>query len=218
MMLREAKVDGVVAGITRSYPTAVRPILECVGTQPGKRAMAMYMIAFKDDVKFFADTALNISPTAEELATIAIQTADRVANDFAITPHIALLSFSNFGSVAHKDALKAKQAVDIVKKTRPDLNIDGEMQADVALDENKRNDHFPFSALKSNANILIFSNLEAANISYKLLEQLAQCEAIGPILLGINGSANVCQLYASANNIVHLAAITAASAKKNTSL
>lgn len=217
MMLREVKVDGVVAGITRSYPTAVRPILECVGTQPGKRAMAMYMIAFKDDVKFFADTALNISPTAEELATIAIQTADRVSNDFAITPHIALLSFSNFGSVAHKDALKAKQAVEIVKKTRPELNIDGEMQADVALDENKRNDHFPFSALKSNANILIFSNLEAANISYKLLEQLAQCEAIGPILLGINGSANVCQLYASANNIVHLAAITAASAKKNTS-
>ncbi len=216
MMLREGQVDGVVAGITRSYSNAVRPILECVGTVQGKRAMAMYMIAFKDDVKFFADTAMHINPTAEELATIAIQTADRVANDFAITPHIAMLSFSNFGSVEHRDSLKAKKAVEIVKTCRPDLNIDGEMQADVALDENKRKDHFPFCALTKNANVLIFSNLEAANISYKLLEQLARCEAIGPILLGINGAANVCQLYASAPNIVHLAAITAASTvKKN---
>jgi malate dehydrogenase (oxaloacetate-decarboxylating)(NADP+) len=214
MMLKEGEVDGVVAGITRSYPNAVRPILECVGTEPGKRAMAMYMIAFKDDVKFFADTAMHINPTSEELATIAIQTADRVAKDFAITPHIALLSFSNFGSVEHPDALKAKKAVEIVKTNRPDLNIDGEMQADVALDENKRNEHFPFSTLTNNANILIFSNLEAANISYKLLEQLARCEAIGPILLGINGAANVCQLYTSANNIVHMAAITAASTAK----
>lgn len=211
MMLKEGEVDGVVAGITRSYPNAVRPILECVGTVPGKRAMAMYMIAFKDDVKFFADTALHINPTAEELATIAIQTADRVAKDFAITPHIAVLSFSNFGSVEHPEPLKAKRAVDIVKKIRPDLNIDGEMQADVALDEDKRNEHFPFSTLTHNANVLIFSSLEAANISYKLLERLARCEAIGPILLGVNGAANVCQLYASANNIVHMAAITAAS-------
>lgn len=214
MMLREKQADGLISGITRSYANAVRPILECVGTVPGKRAMAMYMIAFKDDVKFFADTALHISPTAEELATIAIQTADRVAKDFAITPHIALLSFSNFGSVSHPDAIKAKKAVEIVKQMRPELNIDGEMQADVALDENKRNDHFPFTTLTKNANVLIFANLEAANISYKLLEQLAQCEAIGPILLGINGAANVCQLYASANNIVHLAAITAASTTK----
>ena len=216
MMLKDKQVDGVVAGITRSYPNAVRPILECVGTLPGKRAMAMYMMAFKDDIKFFADTAMHINPDAEELATIAMQTADRVAMDFAITPHIAILSFSNFGSVEHTDTVKAKKAVEIVKTLRPDLNIDGEMQADVALDENKRSEHFPFSTLTKNANILIFSNLQAANVSYKLLEQLAQCEAIGPILLGVNGAANVCQLYASANNIVHMAAITAAaSAKKS---
>jgi malate dehydrogenase (oxaloacetate-decarboxylating)(NADP+) len=214
MMLKEGEVDGVVSGITRSYSNAVRPILECVGTLPGKRAMAMYMIAFKDDVKFFADTALHINPTAEELATIAIQTADRVSSDFAITPHIAILSYSNYGSSEEADPLKAKAAVEIVKKLRPDLNIDGEMQADVALDENKRNDHFPFTTLAKNANVLIFSTLEAANVSYKLLEHLAQCEAIGPILLGINGAANVCQLYASANNIVHMAAITAASTVK----
>ncbi len=214
MMLKEGQCDGVVSGITRSYANAVRPILECVGTLPGKRAMAMYMIAFKDDVKFFADTALHINPTAEELATIAIQTADRVSSDFAITPHIALLSYSNFGSSAQLDPLKAKAAVEIVKKLRPDLNIDGEMQADVALDDNKRNEHFPFATLAKNANVLIFSTLDAANISYKLLEQLAQCEAIGPILLGVNGAANVCQLYASTSNIIHMAAITAASTVK----
>jgi malate dehydrogenase (oxaloacetate-decarboxylating)(NADP+) len=214
MMLKEGEVDGVVSGITRSYPSAIRPILECVGVVPGKRAMAMYMMAFKDDVKFFADTALHINPTAEDLASIAIQTADRVEKDFAITPHIALLSFSNFGSVVHEDPLKAKKAVEIVKKLRPDLNIDGEMQADVALDENKRLIHFPFTTLTKDANVLIFSNLESANISYKLLEQLAQCEAVGPILLGVDGAANVCQLYASASNIVHLAAITAASTAK----
>lgn len=211
MMLKEGQVDGVVSGITRSYGNAVRPILECVGTLPGKRAMAMYMMAFKDDVKFLADTALHINPTAEELATIAIQTADRVSSDFAITPHIAIVSYSNFGSSPHADPLKARTAVEIVKRLRPDLNIDGEMQADVALDENKRNDHFPFSTLHKNANVLIFSTLDAANVSYKLLEQLAHCEAVGPILLGIDGAANVCQLYASANNIVHMAAITAAS-------
>ena len=171
----------------------------------------MYMIAFKNSVKFFADTALHIEPSAEELAAIAIQTADRVIRDFAITPHIALLSFSNFGSVKHPIPQRARRAVELVRQMRPDLNIDGEMQADCALDENKRKDNFSFSLLENNANVLIFSTLDAANISYKLLEQLANCEAIGPILLGINGAANVCQLHASAPNIVHMAAITAAS-------
>ncbi|MCA9508784.1 MAG: NADP-dependent malic enzyme, partial [Myxococcales bacterium] len=213
MMVKNGHAEGMVSGITRAYPTAVRPIFECIGITPGMRAMAMYMIAFKDDIKFLADTALNIEPTPEEIAMIAIQTADRVKRDFAIKPHIAILSFSNFGSVDYASPLRAKRAVEIVKSLRPDLNIDGEMQADVALDDNKRNEHFPFCSLENNANILIFSSLEAANISYKLLEQLAPCEAIGPILLGVNGAANVCQLYASPSNIVHMAAITASSAK-----
>jgi malate dehydrogenase (oxaloacetate-decarboxylating)(NADP+) len=213
MMLKEGEVDGLLAGVTRSYPNAVRPILEVVGATAGKRAMAMFMIAFKDNVKFLADTALNIDPSAEDLAMIAIQAADRVAKDFCLTPHIALISFSNFGSVAHPQTIRAKKAVEIVKNLRPDLNIDGEMQVDVALDEDKRKDHFPFCELKNNANILIFSSLEAANVSYKILENLAPCEAIGPILLGINGAANVCQLHASSTNIVHMAAITAVNTK-----
>lgn len=213
MMLKEGEVDGMLAGVTRSYPNAIRPILEVIGAKAQTRAMAMFMIAFKDSVKFLADTALNIEPTAEDLAMVAIQAADRVAQDFGLTPHIAIVSFSNFGSVVHASPLRAKRAVEIVKHLRPDLNIDGEMQVDVALDENKRHDHFPFCELKNNANILIFSSLEAANVSYKLLENLAPCEAIGPILLGINGAANVCQLHASATNIVHMAAITAVSTR-----
>lgn len=213
MMLRSKEVDGLVAGITRSYPNAVRPILEVIGAEPGKRAMAMYMMAFKNDVKFFADTALNIEPSAEDLAYIAIEAADRVARDFALTPHIAILSFASFGSVDHPAPKRAQAAVALVKSLRPDLNIDGEMQADVALDENKRFENFPFSTLKNNANVLIFSSLDAANVSYKLLENLASCEAIGPILIGINGAANVCQLHASVSGIVHMSAITAVSAR-----
>lgn len=213
MMVKSGDVDGMLAGVTRSYPNAVRPILEVIGAEPGKRAMAMYMIAFKNDVKFFADTALNIDPSVEDLAQIAIQAADRVLRDFAIKPHIAVLSFASFGSVNHPAPNKARAAVALVKSLRPDLDIDGEMQADVALDENKRIENFPFCTLKNNANVLIFSSLDAANVSYKLLENLAPCEAIGPILLGLNGSANVCQLHASVSGIVHMAAITAVSAR-----
>lgn len=214
MMVKNNEADGIVNGVTRSYPNAIRPILEIIGVEKDKRAMAMYMIAFKDTVKFFADTALHIEPTAEQIATIAIQTADRVQRDFGIVPHIAVLSYSNFGSAIHESSLKAKKAVEIVKNQRPDLNIDGEMQADVALDENKRKDHFPFSTLQKNANIFIFTNLDAANVGYKLLEKLAACEAVGPILLGVNKAASVCQLHASVPSIVHMAAITAVSSRK----
>ena len=213
MMLQEGLVDGMISGVTRPYPNAVRPILECIGSHEHTRAMAMYMLAFKKKVQFLSDTALNIDPSAEELAQIAITTAERVQKDFDITPKIALLSFSNFGSVQHPSAIKVAQAVELVKLQRPDLEIDGEMQADIALNEEKRQEHFPFSTLKSDANVLVFSNLESANVAYKLLSNLAQCEAVGPILLGLQKAANVCQLHSSAKEIVHLCAITAAHAQ-----
>jgi malate dehydrogenase (oxaloacetate-decarboxylating)(NADP+) len=213
MMVREGIADGMVAGVTRPYPNAVRPILECIGSPERTRAMAMYMMAFKEDVKFLCDTTLNIDPSAEELAQIAMNTADRVHGDFGIIPRIAMLSFSNFGSTDHPSARKVAKATEIVKMLRPDLEIDGEMQADVALDEDKRREHFPFSTLQSTANILIFSNLESANIAYKLLGNLAQCEAVGPILIGLKAAANVCQLHSSVKDIVHMCAITAAHAQ-----
>jgi malate dehydrogenase (oxaloacetate-decarboxylating)(NADP+) len=213
LMVREGKADGMLAGVTRPYPSAVKPVLQCIGAQTGKRAMAMYMIASRQDIKFLCDTTLNIEPDAQTLAQIAIQTADRVQSDFGIKPRIAMLSFSNFGSVTHPSCLRAAQATELVKKLRPDLEIDGEMQADIALDEDKRREHFPFSTLKENANVLIFSNLESANIAYKLLEKISPVESVGPILIGLKSAANVCQLHSNVKEIVHMCAITAAHAQ-----
>jgi malate dehydrogenase (oxaloacetate-decarboxylating)(NADP+) len=175
--------------------------------------MAMYMVASRHDIKFLCDTTLNIEPDAETLAQIAISTADRVKSDFGITPRVAMLSFSNFGSVVHPSSVRAAQATRMVKSIRPDLEIDGEMQADIALDDEKRREHFPFSTLKEKANVLIFSNLESANIAYKLLAELGPVESIGPILIGLNQAANVCQLHCSVKDIVHMCAITAAHAQ-----
>lgn len=214
MMVAEGKADGMLGGVTRPYPNAIRPVLQCIGTQPGKRAMAMYMIASRHDIKFLSDTTLNIDPDAETLAQIAILTADRVQSDFGITPRVAMLSFSNFGSVEHKSCAKVAEATRIVKQLRPDLEIDGEMQADTALNDDKRKEHFPFSTLKENANVLIFSNLESANIAYKLLENLGPVDAVGPILIGLNNAVNICQLHSNVKNIVHMCAITAAHAQE----
>lgn len=213
IMVRQGKADGLIAGVTRPYPNAVTPVLHCIGAKTAKRAMAMTMVASQHDIKFLSDTTLNIEPDVHTLAQIAISTADRVQSDFGITPRIAMLSFSNFGSVQHESATRAAQATRMVKAIRPDLEIDGEMQADIALNDDKRREHFPFSTLKKKANVLIFSNLESANIAYKLLAELGQTESIGPILIGLNQAANVCQLHASVKDIVHMTAITAAHAR-----
>jgi len=213
LMVRQGKADGLISGVTRPYPNAVTPVLHCIGAKTAKRAMAMTMVASQHDIKFLSDTTLNIEPDVHTLAQIAISTADRVQSDFGITPRIAMLSFSNFGSVAHESAIRAAQATRMVKAIRPDLEIDGEMQADIALNDDKRREHFPFSTLKKKANVLIFSNLESANIAYKLLAELGQTESIGPILIGLNLAANVCQLHSSVKDIVHMTAITAAHAK-----
>jgi len=134
---------------------------------------------------------MNINPDADQLAQIAIQTADRVAQDFGIAPRVAMLSFSNFGSVVHPSCEKVAKATQLIKQRRPDLEVDGEMQADVALDSEKRLTHFPFTSLRHNANILIFADLQSANIAYKLLHKMADAEAVGPILLGFKQAINV---------------------------
>ncbi|MEM7403453.1 MAG: NADP-dependent malic enzyme [Myxococcota bacterium] len=213
MMLRRGEVDGFLAGASRSYVDSIRPILQCVGTRKGCRAMAMYMLAFRDGVKFLSDTTINIDPTAQQLAQIALQTADSVRRNFGLRPRIAMLSFANFGSSRHPSCQKVAEAVRLVKAAQPTLEIDGEMQADVALNEDKRNTHFSFCTLKKDANILVCSSLESANIAYKLIERLTSCETVGPILLGMNAAANVCQLHCSVDAIVQLSAITAAKAQ-----
>ncbi len=208
MLLENKRVDGVVAGAHAHYPDAIRPFLQ-INTHPSQKIVAgVYMIIFKDHVKFFADTTVNIDPTAEQLAEIAIHTAD-LAIQLEVKPRIAMLSFSNFGSVKHPDTRKLARAVRLVKEQRPDLVIDGEMQADTAVCADTLREDFQFSDLKSPANVLIFPNLHAGNIAYKLVSELGGATQVGPILVGMNSAVNILQRKPNVTEIFRLTALTA---------
>ena len=172
------------------------------------------MMVFKNDVLFFADTTVNIEPNAEELAEIAILAAEEVKN-FDIEPKIAMLSFSNFGSARHPLSNKVAKATKIVKQKRPDLLIDGEMQADTAVVPEILNGTYDFNELKGAANVLIFPNLESGNIAYKLMNRLGGAEAIGPILMGVSKSIHVLQRNCEVNDIVNMTAIAVLDAQRN---
>lgn len=209
MMVQEGDADGVLNGVTQSYPDTLKPAIESIGVKPGSRLAGIYMFIFKKRVLWLADTTVNINPTAEELADIAIQTA-RLAKSFMVTPpKVAMLSFSNFGQNTHPVALKVKRATEIVRATAPDVVIDGEMQADTALVPEISMESFPFNQVAGDANILIFPDLHSGNIAYKLLARLADAEAIGPILVGMNKPVMVLQHNSDVNDIVNMAAITA---------
>lgn len=212
MMLREGKVDAMVLGHTMSYPDAMRAPLQLIRTAEGKTAAGVYVVATKNEVKFFADCTVNPDPTPEQLADIAERTAD-LASYFDIEPRVAMLSYANFGSSPTPSPSKVAEATRILKEKRPELIADGEMQVDAALVPELREEIFPFSSLKGSANVLIFPNLDAANMAYKLLARMAGAEVIGPILLGLNKAVNVVQLGASVNDIVNLATITALKAQ-----
>jgi malate dehydrogenase (oxaloacetate-decarboxylating)(NADP+) len=171
------------------------------------------MMIFKDDIMFFADATVNIDPTSEDLAEIAIDTAE-AARRFGVEPKVAMLSFSNFGSTRHPLSEKVKKAVEIVKQKMPDLIIDGEMQADTAVVPEILNSTYPFSRLKEKANVLIFPDLQSGNIAYKLLERLSGAKAVGPILTGMNKPVHVLQRGASVDDIVNLAAIAVVDAQE----
>ncbi len=208
MMVRMGDAEGIITGENMFYPEAIRPLLRIIGKEKNRKIIAgLYMLVLKDKILFFADATINIEPGPEELADIAIMTAD-TARWFNIEPHVAMLSFSNFGSNQHPLAVKVKKAVEIVRNSRPDIEIDGEMQLDPAVVEEIRKELFPFSFLKHNANVLIFPGLEAGNIAYKILWRLGGAEAIGPILMGMAKPANVLQRGASVNEIVNLTALT----------
>jgi malate dehydrogenase (oxaloacetate-decarboxylating)(NADP+) len=166
-------------------------------------------MVLKDRTLFFADTSIHIDPTAEELASIALAAAD-VARGFEFTPRVAMLSFSNFGSVSHPAARKVEAAVRIARERRPDLVIDGEMHADTALDPRVGRAAFPQSLVDGDANILVFPDLASGNIGYKLVEHLGHAEAIGPLLLGMRLPVAVCYQASSVQNLVNLAAAVAA--------
>jgi malate dehydrogenase (oxaloacetate-decarboxylating)(NADP+) len=185
MMVHTGDADGLVAGLTQHYPDTLRPALQIIKNEPGVSTIAgLYMLVFKNDVKFITDATVNFDPTAEQLAEIAILAAEKVRS-FNITPRIAMLSFSNFGSTVHPSAQKMARAVELVRKRAPELMIDGEMMADTAVVPDIIETLYPFSTLKGGANVLVCPNLESANIAYKLLAKLGGAELYGPMLLGI---------------------------------
>jgi malate dehydrogenase (oxaloacetate-decarboxylating)(NADP+) len=211
MMIDSGDADGMVNGATTNYSEAVRPILHTIGLAKDQVPAGLNILITDDKLLFLADTTVNFNPTSEQLAQIAIQTAF-VAEQLGQKPRIAMLSFSNF-SGANGTPVKMKKAAEIVRKLRPDLLVEGDMQADTAVNSEIQNRIFPFSELKGDANVLIFPNLESANISYKLLQQLGRVEVVGPFLLGIRRAANVLQRTTTEDTIFNSVVLTALEAQ-----
>ncbi len=208
MMVEIGDADTLIAGANLSYPNALRPALQTIGMQPGVKSVAgLFMLVFQDQLYFFSDTTVSIDPTPEDMAETAILTADFVRR-LSINPRVAMISFSNFGSAPHPESLKVKRAVEIVRDLRPDITIDGEMQADTAVVAGILKTRYPFSELKRPANVLVFPNLTAANASYKLLSRLGGAVAIGPVLLGMAKPVHLLQRGATVEDITNLAAIS----------
>ncbi len=212
MMLRAGRTDALVAGEEIDYPDAVRPALEVIGVEPGRKHVSgIYMMIFRQQTFFFADTTVNIEPDAQTLAEIATATAKFVTR-LGVEPRIAMLSFSNFGSVKHPAAAKVQQAVALLHEREPELQVDGEMQADTAVVERILTKVYPFAKLRGPANVLIFPDLDAANIAYKLLARLGDAQAIGPILVGMDRPVHVLQRLSEVPDIVNMAVIAAVDA------
>jgi len=207
-MVEFGEADALISGLTRNYATTVKPALQIIGTQAGvNRVAGMYMMLTKRGPVFFADTTINVNPDAQELVDITVL-VNKSVKQFNIEPRIALLSYSNFGSNEGDTPHKISQAVSILHKTYPDMIVDGEMQANFALNSGLLNDNFPFSKLKeAAANTLVFPNLDSGNIAYKLLQEIGGAEAIGPILLGMNKPVHVLQLDSSVREIVNMVTI-----------
>jgi malate dehydrogenase (oxaloacetate-decarboxylating)(NADP+) len=210
MMVRMGDADAMISGVNHYYPEVIRPALQILEVEKEKKIVAgLYAMVFKNEMIFFADTTVNIDPSAETLAETAILSADAVKRIFNTSPKIAMLSFSNFGSVRHPRTQRMADAALIVQKKRPDIMIDGEMQVDLALDAELMSTNYTFSQLKGRANIMIFPSLEAGNIAYKLMARLGGAEAIGPILLGLEKSVHVLQRHCDVETIVRMSAIAA---------
>ncbi|GFO56929.1 bifunctional malic enzyme oxidoreductase/phosphotransacetylase [Geomonas sp. Red276] len=212
MMVRMGDADTLLSGIDAHYPETIRPALEVIGKQPQLTGVhGMYMMIFKKGIYFMADTTVEIDPTAEELAETAILAAEKVRL-LEIEPRVAMLSFSNFGSVNHELTLKVKKAVELVKQKAPDLEVEGEMQADTAVVPEILT-NYSFSTLTGPPNILIFPDLNSGNICYKLLHRLGGAEAIGPILMGMKKPVHVLQRGDDVTDIVNMAAIAVVDAQ-----
>jgi malate dehydrogenase (oxaloacetate-decarboxylating)(NADP+) len=215
MLVKEGIADGLVGGLMTPYADTVRPALTILGRNPAVQvASGVYVMLMKQRTMFFGDCTVNVDPDAETLAQIAINTAG-VARSFGVEPRVAMLSFSDFGD--HREmsqVAKVRRAIEIIREKEPTLVVDGEVQADTAVNPIRAEELFPFSPLKGRANVLIFPNLAAGNISYKLLSQLGGATAIGPLLVGINKPVNALALGSDVKDIVNIAALTVTQAIK----
>ena len=216
MMVHMGDADGFVAGVSQHYPDTIRPALQVIATRPDVHKVAgLYVIVTKRDVFLFADPTVNIEPSAEDLAEIALLSAE-VAENFGIPPRVAMLSFSNFGSTRHPLTEKVRRATELVKQRNPGLMVDGEMMADTALVPELLAE-YPFSTLRQKANVLIFPSLEAGNIAYKLMLRIGGAEALGPILMGLSKPVHVLQRGSTVEEIVDVAALAVVDAQRNLS-
>ena len=215
MMVNEGQADALVSGHSRSYPSVVKPILQLIDKAPGVSLVATTnMMMTARGPMFLSDTAININPSAEDLAKIAIITST-AAKMFGVDPVIAMVSFSNFGSSTNESATKVRDAVNFLHKNHPEMIVDGEIQADFALNPEMLKAKFPFSKLAGKkVNTLIFPNLESANITYKLLKELDKVDSIGPIMLGMGKPVHIFQLGASVEEMVNMAVIAVIDAQE----
>lgn len=215
MMVNEGDADAMVSGYSRSYPSVVKPIMQLIGKAPGVSLIASTnMMMTNRGPMFLSDTAINPNPTADDLAKIALMTAKTVRM-FGLDPVIAMISYSNFGSSGNESANKVREAVAFLHKNHPELIVDGELQADFALNPEMLKDKFPFSKLAGKkVNTLIFPNLEAANITYKLLKELYNVGSVGPIMLGMGKAVHIFQLGASVEEMVNMVAVAVVDAQE----
>ncbi|MCG8859774.1 NADP-dependent malic enzyme [Tenacibaculum finnmarkense] len=214
MMVNTGEADALITGYSRSYASVVKPMLELIEKDKGvTRVAATNMMLTKQGPIFLADTTININPTAKDLAKIT-QLTSVLAKMFGMTPHIAMLGFSNFGSSKSESSVKIREAVAYIHRNHPNVIVDGELQADFALNPELLAKEFPFSKLNGKrANILIFPNLESANITYKLMKEAEGVESIGPILLGMSKPVHILQLGASVDEMVNMAAVAVVDAQ-----
>ncbi|WP_395042988.1 NADP-dependent malic enzyme [Flavobacterium sp.] len=215
MMVNEGDADAMVSGFSRSYPSVVKPLMQLIGKAPGISLIASTnMMMTNRGPMFLSDTAINPDPTSDDLAKIALMT-EKTVRMFGLEPVIAMVSFSNFGSSTHESANKVREAVTYLHKYYPELVVDGEIQADFALNPEMLKNKFPFSKLAGKkVNTLIFPNLESANITYKLLKELYNVESIGPIVMGMDKPAHIFQLGASVEEMVNMAAVAVVDAQE----
>ncbi len=214
MMLDQGDADALISGLTKNYPLTIRPALQIIGTEADTSKVAgMYLMLTKQGPIFLADTTVNIDPNVEELVEITKLVAKSV-NKFNISPRIAMLSYSNFGNSETPNPMKVRKAVEILHQQHPDLIVDGEMQANFALNPDLLKDNFPFSTLNgAPANTLIFPNLDAGNAAYKILQEIGGAEAVGPILIGMKKPVHILQLGSSVREIVNMVTIAVVDAQ-----